>query len=244
MSENIEIKLTCNSAEMVIQLMTAYRELQEGSFKIPAADGEQGNGGETATTSQGAPTATPSTGNTTATADRDTDDTNGDAPMLDKRGVPFHGDFHYPRHKEDGSWVLRRNHDKTAREAYEAPFLGNPNGNQVASVASSTTIQPANAGVSTEPTPPAVSAFTAPAEPAAPSATFEAPTVRYLPGVAEYEAKWAQLCRELKVTGEHQAFIERTFGGHPCNPVVRDVEENRRQIWVVFLQWEQGVKGF
>lgn len=228
---DIELKFANLSHEQALEMIAAHATIKAG--------GRVGNGGETA------PTATPSTGTTTATADQDTGGTptEGDAGQpagkLDARGVPLHPQFHNGNVKGDGSWTRRRNHDKAAADAYEAPYLRGKSG-AISQTTAATEVTPASA----EPSPPAASAFAAPAEPAAPSATFEAPAVRYLPSVAEYEAKWAQLCRELKVTGEHQAFIERTFGGHPCNPVVRDVEENRRQIWVVFLQWEQGVKGF
>lgn len=145
------------------------------------------------------------------------------AGTLDSRGVPLHPTYHNGNVKGDGSWTRRRNHDKAAADAYEAPFLAPK--------------QP-------EAEPPAAAASAEFSAAPAVTAEFAAPAVRYLPSPEEYEAKWKQLCRDSKVTGEHQAFIERTFGSHPLNPAIFNVEENRRQIWVVFLQWEAGVKGF
>ncbi len=221
MDNKITLKFEELTPKQALDLVAAYSLIKEGIGVLV-------NGNESPTqAADNAPAAAPLTGPETVTANQDTDG----MPMLDKRGVPFHEEFHYPRTKEDGSWVLRRNHDKAARERYEAPFVGQ---------------HPAPAAAA--PGEPAASAEFGGAPstdaPATPSATFEAPAVRYLPSVEEYDAKWKQLCREQKVTGEHQAFIEKTFGGHPLNPVVMNVEENRRQIWVVFLNWEAGVKGF
>jgi hypothetical protein len=77
-----------------------------------------------------------------------------------------------------------------------------------------------------------------------PMPEFAAPAVRYLPTIAEYRQKWTDLCRTSKVTAEHENFIRAKFGEHPCHQVVQDIEENRRQIWVLFESWETGVKGF
>lgn len=224
---DISITFPNLSHEQALEMIAAHATIKAGG-RLEL----MGNGSGTVATVE------PSTGSTTATADPDTGDTSNERDtamignregQLDARGVPLHPQFHNGNVKGDGSWTRRRNHDKAAADAYEAPYLQE---------------KPAAAAHVEAAAPAASAAFTDAPSTAAPSATFEAPAVRYLPSVAEYEGKWAQLCRELKVTGEHQAFIERTFGGHPCNPVVRDVEENRRQIWVVFLQWEQGVKGF
>lgn len=160
--------------------------------------------------------------------------TGSTAANLDARGVPHHPDHHGENKTQQGYWKRKRGHNsghnKAAADAYEAMYLSSP-----APVA-----QTAQPGMPSS-LPPAPSA---PVQPAAPVAqVYEAPAVRYLPSAQEYDEKWISLCKAGKVTGNHQKMIETKFGAHPCSPQVRDVEENRRQIWVAFLAWEAGDTG-
>lgn len=146
---------------------------------------------------------------------------------FDNRGVPFHADHHSPRLKEDGSWARRRGHDRLAADSYEARYLGNG-------------VAPQAAPQTVATTPPV--SMTPPVAETMPS--FDAPLVRCLPTVEEFKAKWVDLCHKQLVSGEHQKFIEKQFGGHPCAPEIMANEENRRQIWVIFENWANGIKGF
>ncbi len=172
------------------------------------------------------------------------------AGKLDNRGVPFHEQHHSPRFKEDGSWARRRNHDKPAADAYEAAYLGNGSG---AAQAAPQTV--ATTGNTAAPTPTQAPASTAaPSQPTAePQAVMNAPTAsaspspmagRYVPTVEEYKAKWVELCQQQKVSGEHQQFIEKTFGGHPTLPPIMADETKREQIWIYFGHWSNGLKAF
>jgi hypothetical protein len=152
---------------------------------------------------------------------------------LDTRGVPHHPDYHGENKTDQGAWKRKRNHNKAAADAYEARYL------------TATPQQPAApATLPPAPPPPAPQQPAAPMMPAPAAAEiYSAPAVRYLPSVQEYDGKWIDLCKAGKVTGNHQKMIETKFGAHPCSPQVRDVEENRRQIWVAFLAWEAGDTG-
>jgi hypothetical protein len=62
---------------------------------------------------------------------------------LDTRGVPYHPQFHAETRKRnaDGSWARRRNHDRAAADAYEAPFLATQR--VAAEVVAATSLPPA-----------------------------------------------------------------------------------------------------
>jgi len=159
------------------------------------------------------------------------------AGKVDGRGVPFHGDYHSGKLKDDGTWGRRRNHNKALADAFEAPYLAPkpPLAPQtVATTASTAAPTPSATPVATAPTDGTWSVPSASPSPAAP----------YVPTVEEYKAKWVDLCQKQQVTGEHQKFIETTFKHHPCDPALMAIEANRLAIWAHFENWANGVKGF
>jgi hypothetical protein len=164
------------------------------------------------------------------------------AGKVDGRGVPFHGDYHSGKIKDDGTWGRRRNHNKALADAFEAPYLAPKPPSGAAPLAPQTV---ATTGNIAAPTPSATSVTTAPTDGtwSVPSATPQ-PAAPYVPTVEEYKAKWVDLCQKQQVTGEHQKFIETTFKHHPCDPALMAIEANRLAIWAHFENWANGVKGF
>ena len=171
----------------------------------------------------------------------------------DIRGVPYNGDFHSPRFNSDGSWAKRRGHDKDAAAAFEAPYLAPKSaapqaapstGATMGNIATGTASPAANAptagigqpgNVSTASAyPSAPAAMTAPAAAPAPQA-FQVPTVD------TYRDLWVGLCRDQKVTGAHEDYIRRTYGGHPCAEEVMGDEAKRAAIFALFVGWQAGV---
>lgn len=234
----IKLTLAFETAEEAQYVLEAYASRK--AFKIPAADKPVGN-----EQPGNAPAAAPSTGSTPVTASGDENgDTGEHAGKVDSRGVPFHPQFHNGNVTQEGAWKRRRNHDKPMADAYEAGYLGK-SGTAV-SAAPSVPTTTAVAGVSEKP---------ASADPAPTLTARESPDGNahlMYPGVApqftpepeQYRLKWVELCHGGKVSGEHQKFIVDTFGYHPAAPEVLANDDLRRQIWVRFMDWQNGHKGF
>jgi hypothetical protein len=158
----------------------------------------------------------------------------------DDRGVPYNAVFHNPRFVADGSWAKRRNHDKVALAAFEAPYLTPKSPSDAPQAAPSTVAATANTAVE-RPDPnskaqldkqyPGISGVSAPTLTAAP-----------VPTVEQYRDMWIELCRNFKVAGAHQAFVEKTFGGHPCADDIIADPVKRAAIWSLFTGWAAGVK--
>lgn len=235
--DDIVLTLKCHSPEMAQHILEAY------------AEAKGLNGG-------GKPYTKPETPASAPEANGEPDAAGAPPVTHDARGVPFNAAVHQPKLKDDGTWRAKRNHKELA-DAYDAQFLAGNAKPAAAGGQAAVTAQPASGGPSAggaaapAADAPTAGASTLPASamPAAPAAAtpmpeFAAPAVRYLPTIGEYRQKWTDLCRGSWVTAEHENFIRGKFGEHPCHPVVQDVEENRRQIWVLFESWEAGVKGF
>jgi hypothetical protein len=234
----IKLTLAFDTAEEAQYVLEAYASRK--AFKIPAADKPVGNGN--------APAAALSTGSTPVTASGDENgDTGEHADKVDSRGVPFHPQYHNGNVTQEGAWKRRRNHDKPMADAYEAGYLGK-SGNVVLQ---SAPVAVSGAAPSTE---PAV-ALSASADPAPTLTARESPDGNahlMYPGIApqftpepeQYRLKWVELCHGGKVSGEHQKFIVDTFGYHPAAPEVLANDDLRRQIWVRFMDWQNGHKGF
>lgn len=233
----IKLTLAFDTAEEAQYVLEAYASRK--AFKIPAADKPVGNGN--------APAAAPSTGNTPVTASGDENgDTGEHAGKVDSRGVPFHPQYHNGNVTQEGAWKRRRNHDKPMADAYEAGYLGK-------------TVLTGSLTIRDPETPPVTAAAaptpTASADPAPTLTARESPDGNahlMYPGVApqftpepeQYRLKWVELCHGGKVSGEHQKFIVDTFGYHPAAPEVLANDDLRRQIWVRFMDWQSGHKGF
>lgn len=236
----IKLTLAFDTAEEAQFVLEAYASRK--AFKIPAADKPVGN--------ETAPVAAPSTGSTPVTASGDENgDTGEHAGKVDSRGVPFHPQYHNGNTTPEGVWKRRRNHDRVAGDAYEAGYLGKSPAAATAPTAAHTAPVTHQAPVGAPEAP------TASADPAPTLTARESPdgNARLMyPGVApqftpepeQYRLKWVELCHGGKVSGEHQKFIVDTFGYHPAAPEVLANDDLRRQIWVRFMDWQNGHKGF
>lgn len=261
--DKIKIELWFDTAEQAQHVLEAYREAQgmgKGAYTQDMT--------EQFTREQFRQPNTPQVAAPGVDPGNDVAERTAAAGKLDNRGVPFHEQHHSPRFKEDGSWARRRNHDKPAADAYEAQYLGKSgNGEQAAAGANTSHVSAPMASAAPNVAAPVASvgngnplSVAAPASTAAPSqptaepqAVMNAPTAsaspspmagRYVPTVEEYKAKWVELCQQQKVIGEHQQFIEKTFGGHPTLPPIMADETKREQIWIYFGHWSNGLKAF
>jgi hypothetical protein len=226
----IKLEFTLTTPQQAHHMVEAYAEAQ--SFVT-----HQGNAAELAEA-----LAQYQRDGNVAQVNGEADDQAAAAGKVDGRGVPFHQDYHSGKLKDDGTWGRRRNHNKAAADAFEAPYLAPKPPSGAAPLAPSTVVTTASTAA---PTPSATPVTTAPTDGtwSVPSAS-PSPAAPYVPTVEEYKAKWVDLCQKQQVTGEHQKFIETTFKHHPCDPALMAIEANRLAIWAHFENWANGVKGF
>lgn len=166
------------------------------------------------------------------------DDAEGTAPPADRdsRGVPYNSTFHNPRFTADGNWAKRRNHDKEALAAFEAPHLAKAPSAAPQAAITAERLDP-NSKESLDKQYPGITGMPSAAPQAA---TLNATTPEPLPTIDQYKDLWVDLCRNFKVTGLHQAHIEKAFGAHPCaDEIVNDVAA-RSAIWKLFQRWNSG----
>lgn len=155
---------------------------------------------------------------------------------LDNRGVPHHPDFHGALDgegggkKADGSWKRRRNHDKAAADAYEAPYLAPKRAAEQAAVANPTLV-PAAAPV---PAPATVPPVTSTVDP---TTVFGAPIIvppAASPGsVTELEQLWTKLAAANVVNQAHAQQLHGWHGyGHPIGSAgyAQDAEKRQQAI--------------
>jgi|SRR5262245_6905871 len=139
--------------------------------------------------------------------------------LTDVKGVPWHPDFHSgkatdPGRNDDGTWKMRRGHDKAAAKAYEAQFKG-------------------NASAAGQPAPLTVAPMVNTATVGAPL-----PPPPGVPAQIETEALWLRLVRLGRASAELEAWIIANMGGHPTSDLFRNDALKRVALMDLLRQYD------